>query len=79
MVIKAMEKKKTCHEWRQEDDVVREGFLEEEVLRQIMKDEKEPAEGRTGGILCQAERRKHAELRGKKISTCSRPVVLNWW
>lgn len=63
MVIKAMEE--TCHECRQQDEVVKEGFLEEEAFRQTVMDEKEPAEGRAGGTLCQAERsmQSHGERR----------------
>lgn len=62
MVMKAMEK--SCHEWRQEDEAIREGFLEEEALRQTIKDEKELAEGR--GTLCQDRKKEAHRVKGKE-------------
>lgn len=46
-----------------EDEVVREGLLEEEAFRQTVKAEKEPAKGRVGGIVSQAKEKKHAAQR----------------
>lgn len=59
--------KETCHQWRQEDEGVREGLLEEEAFRQTKKDEKQPAKGRAAGISSQAEGKKRTASRGKKI------------
>ena len=52
----------------QEDGVIREDLQEEEAFKQTVKDEKEPAKGRAGGILSQEEGKNHAESGGERRS-----------